>query len=67
MITIPLTIINDCYTLMCMANITYNVNMNIVIIGILKTNISTITKRQIRQQTITLNINSITYNRNIEN
>ena len=66
MITIPLTI-NDYYTLMCTANITYNVNINIVIIGILKTNTSTITKRQIRQQTISLNINSITYNRNIEN
>ena len=50
-----------------MANITYNVSINIVIIGILKTNISIITKRPIRQITITLNINSITYNRNIEN
>ena len=39
MITIPLTIINDCYTLMFMANITYNVIINIVIIRILKTNI----------------------------
>ena len=48
MITIPLTIINDCVYLMCMANITYNVIINIVIIRILKTNISTITKLNIR-------------------
>ena len=48
MITIPLTIINDYDTLMCMANITYKVIINIVIIRILKTNISTITKRHIR-------------------
>ena len=34
---------------MCMANISYNVIINIVIIRILKTNISTITKRHIRQ------------------
>ena len=44
MITIPLTIINDYDTLMCMANNTYNVIINIVIIRIFKTNISTITK-----------------------
>ena len=49
MITIPLTIINECVNLMCMANITYNVIINIVIIRILKTNLSTITKRHIRQ------------------
>ena len=42
MITIPLTIIYDCDTLMYMANIAYNVN--IIIIGILKTNTPTITK-----------------------
>ena len=48
MITIPLTIINDCDTLMCMANITYNIIINIVVIRIYKTNTSTITKRHIR-------------------
>ena len=48
MITILLTIINDCVTLMCMANITNNIIINIVIIRILKTNISTITKIHIR-------------------
>ena len=42
MITIPQTIINDCVTSMCMANIMYNVNINIVSIGILKTNTLTI-------------------------
>ena len=68
MITIPLTIKNDGDTPMCTANITYNVNINIIIKEILKTNnTSTITKQQIPPQTITLNINSITYNRNIEN
>ena len=41
MITIPQTIINDCDTSMCTANITYNVNINIIILGILKTNTST--------------------------
>ena len=48
MFTIILTIINDCYTLMFVANITYNVIINIVIIRILKTNTSTITKLHIR-------------------
>ena len=57
-------IINDCDTSMFTANISYNGNIYIIIIGILKTNTSTITKPQIRLQTIPLNINSITYNEN---
>ena len=56
--------ISDCDTSMCMANISYNGNIYIIIIGILETNTSTITKPQIRLQTIPLNINSITYKEN---
>ena len=54
MITLPQTIINDCDTSMCTANVTHNVNINILIIGILKK--YTYYKRTFHPSTIQLNI-----------
>ena len=53
---LPQSIINDNDTTIYTANITFNVNNSIIIIEILKTNTSTITKSQTLPQYIPLHI-----------